>query len=69
MESESPEARESQSANAQPRPSAPILPSYRLKYTLQGHKKALSSVKFSPDGKYIASACKANHLNFPFNEL
>jgi WD40 repeat protein len=39
------------------RPELPTSLNYKLVFTLEGHKQTVSGVKFSPDGKMIASCC------------
>lgn len=33
-------------------------PKYKHRYTLYAHSMAVTALKFSPDGVYLASACK-----------
>ncbi|KAG5644728.1 hypothetical protein DXG03_007857 [Asterophora parasitica] len=37
-------------------PLDPSKPGYRLRYTLSGHTRSISSLKFSPDGAILASS-------------
>ncbi|KAF2477998.1 WD40 repeat-like protein [Lindgomyces ingoldianus] len=51
--------RRSQSPSCTPTPPKPTTLDYKPTLILHGHKKGVASVKFSPDGRYIAS-CSAD---------
>jgi COMPASS component SWD3 len=38
---------------------------YKQKMVLKGHRKGVAAVRFSPDGRMIASCCKLNALQGP----
>lgn len=48
--------------NSSALPVDPNSPGFELKYTLSGHRKAVSVLKYSPDGKLLASGGEAPHL-------
>lgn len=51
-------------ANASVSSSKNLKPNYANYATLAGHTKAISSVKFSPDGNWLASSCMTHLLSF-----
>ncbi len=56
--SRSPSRVDSPPARVSPAPQKPTELHYKPKLILKGHKKGVSAVKYSPDGRRIASCCR-----------
>lgn len=63
-EDEYPPSRSSPIPPETPRDMATPQVHYRPKLILRGHKRGVSCVKFSPDGKWIASCCRSSQRLF-----
>lgn len=48
--------------------SRPLGVHYKPYMTLRGHKRGVAAVRFSPNGKWIASCCEQCHMITPYTQ-